>query len=75
MKTVLIFFSFFFYVAFVQTDNHLTYIGDGRDINGIPLEVSPNLLIFFERTNCIDDFCFHAIKKPQLMHIHFNILF
>ncbi|XP_048778429.1 transmembrane protein 131-like isoform X3 [Ostrea edulis] len=27
--------------AFVQTDNHLTYIGDGRDINGIPLEVNP----------------------------------
>jgi hypothetical protein len=25
--------------AFIQTDNHLTYIGDGRDFNGIPVEV------------------------------------
>ena len=32
--------------AFIQTDNHLTYIGDGRDFNGIPVEVRTCILTF-----------------------------
>ncbi|KAK3100282.1 hypothetical protein FSP39_017460 [Pinctada imbricata] len=27
--------------AFIQTDNHLTYIGESGELNGIPLEVNP----------------------------------
>lgn len=34
---------FFLFSAFIQTDNHLTYIGDGRDFNGIPVEVGTDL--------------------------------
>ncbi|OWF37267.1 transmembrane protein 131-like isoform X2 [Mizuhopecten yessoensis] len=30
--------------AFIQTDNHLTYIGGTRDLNGIPLNVKPGHL-------------------------------
>ncbi|XP_052077045.1 transmembrane protein 131-like isoform X3 [Mytilus californianus] len=41
--------------AFIQTDNHLTYIGDGRDFNGIPVEVIPgepiNLISRIEQEN------------------------
>lgn len=55
----------FFYVAFVQTDNHLTYIGDGRDINGIPLEVSPNLLIFLRELIVLMIFVFMQLKSPN----------
>ena len=55
----------FFYVAFVQTDNHLTYIGDGRDINGIPLEVSPNPLIFWRELIVLMIFVFMQLKSPN----------
>ena len=57
-------FLLIFSVAFVQTDNHLTYIGDGRDINGIPLEVSPNLLIFLRVLIVLMILVFMQLKSP-----------